>query len=48
MENALSILAIGIFGAWQIASASDIIGLITLKGVPAAEKRTWPCGCMFP
>ena len=42
MKNVLLILAIGIFGAWQIASASDIIGLITLKGTPPAEKEITP------
>ena len=37
MKNAFSILAIGIFGAWQTAPAADIIGVITLKGTPPAE-----------
>ena len=53
MKNVLLILAIGIFGAWQIASASDIIGLITLKGTPPAEKEITPlmdnpdCAAMY-
>jgi plastocyanin len=53
VKNVLLILAIGIFGAWQIASASDIIGLITLKGTPPAEKEITPlmdnpdCAAMY-
>src|ERR1017187_6359730 len=48
-----SILAIGIFGAWQIASAADIIGTITLQGTPPAEKEITPmmdnpdCAAMY-
>ena len=38
----LSILAIGTFGAWQMASAADIVGTITLKGTPPAETDLGP------
>jgi plastocyanin len=53
MKNVLSILAIGIFGAWQTASAADIIGTITLQGTPPAEKEITPmmdnpdCAAMY-
>jgi len=30
-------LAVGIFGAWQAASAADIVGTITLQGTPPPE-----------
>jgi plastocyanin len=39
---ALSILAIGIFGAGQIVFAADITGVITLKGTPPAETDLGP------
>jgi plastocyanin len=48
-----SILAIGMFGAWQTASAADIIGTITLQGTPPAEKEITPmmdnpdCAAMY-
>src|ERR1019366_785127 len=48
-----SILAIGIFGAWQIASAADITGTVTLQGTPPAEKEITPlmdnpdCAAMY-
>ena len=56
MRNVLSILAIGILGAWRAASASDIIGLISLKGTPPAEVDIGPkmieaspdCAAMYP
>jgi plastocyanin len=38
----LSILAAGIFGAWQAASAADIIGVIRLTGTPPPEKDIGP------
>jgi plastocyanin len=38
----LAILAIGISGAWQAASAADIIGTITLKGTPPSETDLAP------
>jgi plastocyanin len=38
----LSILAVGIFGAWQASSAADIVGVITLQGTPPAEKDIGP------
>jgi plastocyanin len=47
MKNVLSILAIGIFGAWQTASAADIMG------TPPAEKEITPmmdnpdCAAMY-
>jgi plastocyanin len=49
----LAILAIGIFGAWQSATAADIIGTITLQGAPPAEKEITPmmdnpdCAAMY-
>ena len=49
----LSILAIGIAGAWQTASAADIVGVITLTGTPPAEKEITPlmdnpdCAAMY-
>jgi plastocyanin len=49
----LAILAIGIFGAWQTASAADIVGVITLTGTPPAEKEITPmmdnpdCAAMY-
>ncbi len=52
-KGALSILAIGIFTAWQAASAADIIGTITLQGTPPAEKEITPimdnpdCAAMY-
>src|ERR1035438_6315525 len=43
MKNiVLAILAIGISGAWQAASAADIIGTITLKGTPPSETDLAP------
>ncbi|HUZ08338.1 MAG TPA: DUF2012 domain-containing protein [Candidatus Paceibacterota bacterium] len=30
-------LTVGIFGAWQAASAADIVGVITFKGTPPPE-----------
>jgi plastocyanin len=42
MKNVLSLLAIGVFGAWQMAFASDIVGVITLTGTPPAEKEITP------
>jgi plastocyanin len=53
MKNIISVLAIGIFGAWQVVSAADIVGLITLKGTPPAEKEITPmmdnpdCAAMY-
>jgi plastocyanin len=41
-KGALPILAVGIFAAWQAASAADIIGVITLKGTPPPEKDIGP------
>jgi plastocyanin len=52
-KAALSVLTIGIFGAWQTASAADIIGVITLQGTPPAEKEITPlmdnpdCAAMY-
>jgi plastocyanin len=56
MKNVLAILAVGIFGVWQTASAADITGLITLKGTPPAEVDIGPkmleaspdCAAMYP
>ena len=53
MKSILSILVIGILGAWQTASAADIVGTITLKGTPPAEKEITPmmdnpdCAAMY-
>ena len=53
MKSILSILVIGILGAWQTASAADIVGTITLKGTPPAEKDITPlmdnpdCAAMY-
>jgi plastocyanin len=35
-------LALGLLGAWQVASAADIVGVITLKGTPPPEKEITP------
>jgi plastocyanin len=49
----LSILAVGVFCSWQVACAADIIGVITLKGTPPAEKEITPlldnpdCAAMY-
>ncbi len=49
----LAILAVGISGAWQAASAADIVGVITLMGTPPAEKEITPlmdnpdCAAMY-
>jgi plastocyanin len=42
VKRAVSLLAIALFGAWQIACAADITGVITLKGTPPAEKEITP------
>ena len=53
MKNISAILTIGIFAAWQAASAADITGIITLKGAPPAEKEITPmmdspdCAAMY-
>jgi len=53
MKSILSILVIGILGAWQTAYAADIVGTITLKGTPPAEKDITPlmdnpdCAAMY-
>jgi plastocyanin len=53
MKNISAILTIGIFAAWQAASAADITGIITLKGAPPAEKEIMPmmdspdCAAMY-
>ena len=53
MKNISAVLAIGIFAAWQAASAADITGVITLKGTPPAEKEITPmmdnpdCAAMY-
>jgi len=47
------ILAFGIFAAWQIAGAADIVGTIACKGTPPAEKEITPlmdnpdCAAMY-
>ena len=54
MKNTVPlILAFGLFAAWQIAGAADIVGTITLKGTPPAEKEITPlmdnpdCAAMY-
>jgi plastocyanin len=42
VKRAVSLLAIGLFGAGQIACAADITGVITLKGTPPPEKEITP------
>jgi plastocyanin len=42
VKRAVSLLAIGLFGAGQIACGTDIVGVITLKGTPPAEKEITP------
>ncbi|MGA2181065.1 MAG: carboxypeptidase regulatory-like domain-containing protein [Verrucomicrobiota bacterium] len=42
VKRAVSLLAIGLFGAWQIASAADITGIITLTGTLPPEKEITP------
>ncbi len=37
MKNIIAWLAVGFFGACQMASAADIIGVITLQGTPPPE-----------
>jgi hypothetical protein len=37
MKKFITWLTVGLLGAWQIASAADIIGTITLQGTPPAE-----------
>jgi plastocyanin len=54
LKRAVSLLAIGLFSAGQIACGTDIVGVITLKGTPPAEKEITPlmenpdCGKMHP
>src|ERR1039458_10576330 len=42
VKSAVSLLAIGLFSAGQIACAADITGVITLKGTPPPEKEITP------
>jgi plastocyanin len=42
VKRAVSLLAIGLFSAGQIACGTDIIGVITLKGTPPPEKEITP------
>ena len=42
VKRAVSLLAIGFFSAGQIACGTDIVGVITLKGTPPAEKEITP------
>jgi hypothetical protein len=37
MKKFIALLAFGLFGAWQTASAADIIGIVTLQGTPPPE-----------
>jgi len=42
MNKMMAVLAAGILGAWQVASAADIIGTVTFKGTPPPEKEITP------
>ena len=42
LKRAVSLLAIGLFSAGQIVCGTDIVGVITLKGTPPAEKEITP------
>jgi plastocyanin len=42
VKKAVSLLAIGLFSAGQIACGTDIVGVITLKGTPPPEKEITP------
>ncbi len=42
LKRAVSLLAIGLFSAGQIACGTDIVGVITLKSTPPAEKEITP------
>ena len=42
LKRAVSLLAIGLFSAGQIVCGTDIVGVITLKGAPPAEKEITP------
>src|SRR5665213_713693 len=35
----LSLIAIALTGSWQLASAGDVTGKVTLKGTPPPEKN---------
>src|ERR1022692_580412 len=41
-KKVVSLLAIGLFSAGQIACGTDIVGVITLKGTPPPEKEITP------
>ena len=53
MKKLITLLAVGLCGAWQVASAADIIGTITLKGTPPPEVPYTPlmensdCAAMY-
>jgi plastocyanin len=42
VKRAVALLAVGLFSAGQAALAADIIGVITLTGMPPAEKEITP------
>jgi plastocyanin len=42
VKRAVAFLAIGLFSVGQIARGADIVGVITLKGTPPAEKEITP------
>ncbi len=37
MKNLITCLVIGVLGGWQMASAADIVGTVTLEGTPPPE-----------
>jgi len=53
MNKMFAVLAAGVFCACQVVSAADIIGLVTFKGTPPAEKEITPilddpgCGPLY-
>jgi plastocyanin len=42
MKKPFLLLSLALFSAWQIVSAADITGVITLKGTPPAESDIGP------
>lgn len=53
MKRIITLAALGVVAVWQVASAADITGTVTLKGTPPPEKEITPlkddptCGKMY-
>lgn len=53
MNKILSLLAVGVLGGASVAAAADIVGTVTYKGTPPAEKTITPilddpsCGASY-